>query len=359
MAIRGQPVYASDDGDGEGVVLEARLTRREAAEPQPLHPRAGEDPWIAAFVRHLGSERNDSANTVAAYRQDIAQLAAFAFKDAAPPFPWSSVDRYSVRAFLIESQRSGAAATTTRRKLAAVRTFYKFLLREGAVSRNPCAMVRGPKAPRRLPEILTREQVVRLIEAPLAALKPGDGDGSEGGERAPSPEAAYAAWRDNAVFEFLYSTGARVAEAAGARLRDVDLDTGVVRLFGKGRKERLAALGKPAVEALRQSLAFADILWGDAFAPASPLFRNLRGGVLTTRSMERQMKRWLPAAGLPDSLTPHKLRHSFATHLLEAGADLRSVQELLGHASLSTTQIYTHVTIERLREIYASAHPRA
>ena len=168
--------------------------------------------------------------------------------------------------------------------------------------------------------------------------------------------AADAAWRDAALFEFLYGTGARVAEAAAARVTDFNPATGVIRLFGKGRKERLSALGRPALDALEQALSFADLLWGDGRSPSSHLFRNLRDGApLTTRSMERAMKRWLAAAGLPPSMTPHKLRHSFATHMLDAGADLRSVQELLGHASLSTTQIYTHVTIERLRDTYDRA----
>lgn len=348
MTRLGRPVYKSDD---DFPVLEARMAPREPAEAMPLHPQAGADPWVGEFADHIQAERNDSPHTVSAYLQDVAQFAAFAFGKSAPPFNWADPDRYKVRAFLIESQKLGAAPTTTRRKLAALRTFFTFLLREGAVKRNPCATVRGPKAPKHLPEILTREQVVKLIEAPLEALNASAGK--------PMRDDAYAAWRDNALFEFLYSTGARVAEAAAARVADVDLETGVVRLFGKGRKQRLAALGQPAIDALRQALSFADLLWADGFSPESALFRNFRGTPLTTRSMERQMKTWLAAAGLPATCTPHKLRHSFATHMLDAGADLRSVQELLGHASLSTTQIYTHVTIEHLREIYEAAHPRA
>ena len=335
----------------QATTLEVRLPGRNPDSAMAVHPLAGGDPLVSAFHKYMAAIRNDSDNTVEAYLQDVSQLAAFAFGDAPPPFAWKSVDTYRIRAFLIENQKGGAAPTTTRRKLSALRAFFSYLVREDALAHNPCTGVRGPKVPRRLPEILTKEQVVSLIRAPLENL--------QATTEKPTPAQAYAAWRDEAVFEFLYSTGARVAEAAGARLRDVDMRSGAIRLFGKGRKERLSALGRPALDALRQTLEFGQILWGDAFSRDAPLFRNLKGAPLTTRSMERQMKKWLSAAGLPSTVTPHKLRHSFATHMLDAGADLRSVQELLGHASLSTTQIYTHVTIERLREVYESAHPRA
>lgn len=347
MRNAGQPVYKSSD---DFPALNA-LQKGESIEVMPLHPLADKDPLVEAFRRHIITERNDSPNTVSAYLKDIAQLAAFAFGNSAPPFDWSSLDKFAIRAFLIEIQKGGAVPTTTRRKLSAARTFYKYLLREDLVKRNPCQQIRGPKAPRHLPEILTQEQIIALIESPLKEL---------GKSTVPTPNNTYMAWRDTAIFEFLYSTGARVAEAANVKIKDADLNSGVVKLFGKGRKERLAALGKPATDAIKQALGFAEVLFGsEATQQDSPLFLNLRGGTLTTRSIERQMKRWLQAAGLPRTYTPHKLRHSFATHMLEAGADLRSVQELLGHASLSSTQIYTHLTIERLREIYESAHPRA
>ena len=317
----------------------------------PLHPALSGDPWAAALVLYLSGERNDSPNTLSAYVQDLAQFAEFQFRGEDPPFDWVAVDRFAVRAFLAECGEAGDAAATVRRNLSALRTFFGYLLREEAVETNPCGGIRGPRLHRKLPQILTQEQIDTLIRAPLDAL---------GEKDTPAPEAVYAAWRDSALFEFLYGTGARVAEAAAARVADVNFSDGVVRLFGKGRKERLSALGAPGLSALGQALSFADMLWGDGRSPASPLFRNVRdGGQLTTRSMERSMKRWLSAAGLSATVTPHKLRHSFATHMLDAGADLRSVQELLGHASLSTTQIYTHVTIERLREAYDNAHPHA
>ena len=327
-----------------------------AVEPLPLHPGLRSDPLVYFFQQHLRVERDASEHTAAAYLQDLAQFAALAFGGATPPpFDWAAPDRFTVRGFLVDCQKGGAAPATTRRKLAAVRAFYTFLIREGRVERNPCAGLRGPRLARRLPHVLTVRQVAALLQAPLADLKARQ----ERSGVPPPPIEAYAAWRDAAIFEVLYSTGARVAEAAALTRAATDLDEAVVRLRGKGRKERLGALGRPAVEALRQALDFAAFIWPESARAAAPLFLNLRGGALTPRSIERQMKRWLAAAGLPPRLTPHKLRHSFATHLIEAGADLRSVQELLGHASLSTTQIYTHVTVEHLKEIYTRAHPRA
>ena len=325
---------------------------REAADALPLHPQGAADPLAAAFATHLKAEVRASPHTRSAYAQDLAQFAKHAFGTAEPPFRWERVDRYGVRAFLVACQKNGDAPATTRRKLAAVRTFYAFLLREGKIAHNPCAGIRGPKMPRKLPIVLTQKQVADLLDAPLAALSPDDGHAVSQGEE-------FAAVRDKAILEFLYSTGARVAECAAVSLRDADLDSGTVRLLGKGSKERLAVLGGPATLAIHAMLERADAIFDNAKSPSAPLFRNQEGGRLTTRSIERMLKHWLAVAGLPANVTPHKLRHSFATHMLEAGADLRSVQEMLGHASLSTTQIYTHLAIERLREIYQSAHPRA
>jgi integrase/recombinase XerC len=318
------------------------------------HAHLCADSWVAHFVKHLEAERNASAHTVAGYLQDLAQFVAYVWKDAKPPYDWLRPDRFAARGFLVQSQKAGAAAATTRRKLASLRTFYRFLEREEHVARNPFGGLHGPRLPRRLPRILTVGQVRTLLGAPVAALAEKErADGPAGGP------AAYAALRDAAIFELLYSTGARVSEAADLTRSRVDLIAGVARVRGKGKKERLCALGRPAIEALEKALEVAEMLWPESARPSAPLFLNLQGGPLTTRSIERGMKRWLAAAGLPPEITPHKLRHSFATHLLDAGADLRSVQELLGHASLTTTQIYTQVTVERLKEIYRQAHPRA
>ena len=319
-------------------------------------PALQSDPWVEQFVRHLVSERNASAHTVSGYLQDLAQFVALVWPDpqARPPFDWRQPDRFAARGFLVKFSKEGAAPATTRRKLSSLRAFYRFLEREEAIERNPFGGLRGPRLSKHLPQILSVTQVLALLEAPVKALA-----GREQGGGKVDPHAVYAALRDAAIFELLYSTGARISEAAGLTRRQVDLIGGAVRVRGKGKKERLCALGRPSVLALEKMFETAELLWPEAAKDASPIFLNLQGGPLTPRSMERNMKGWLVAAGLPPEITPHKLRHSFATHLLDAGADLRSVQELLGHASLTTTQIYTQVTVERLKEIYRHAHPRA
>ena len=314
------------------------------------------DPWVEQFVRHLVSERNVSPHTVAGYLQDLAQFVALAWPgpQARPPYDWRRPDRFTARGFLVKFSKDGAAPATTRRKLSSLRAFYRFLEREDVIERNPFGGLRGPRLSKRLPQILTVKQVQALLEAPVQALAARERDGAT-----VEPHAVYAALRDAAIFELLYSTGARISEAAGLTRRQVDLISGVARVRGKGKKERLCALGRPSLHALEKAFEVAELLWPESAKDSSPIFLNLQGGPLTPRSMERNMKVWLAAAGLPAEMTPHKLRHSFATHLLDAGADLRSVQELLGHASLTTTQIYTQVTVERLKEIYRNAHPRA
>lgn len=302
------------------------------------------------FQQYLLSERNASPHTLSGYLGDLSQFAASAWPGAHPPFDWNRADRMTARTFAAGFLKNGYEPTTTRRKLASLRTFYRFLERDGIVARNPFAGLRGPRLPRRLPTMLPREAVERLLNAPLDALS---------AAQSPGLTACYAARRDTAILELLYSTGARVGEVAILRRQDVDLRQSVVRVLGKGRKERLCALGRPALQALENCLDLADQLWPSAAGLDAPLFQNLRGGMLSARSIERHFKRWLIQADLPADLSPHALRHSFATHLLDAGADLRSVQELLGHASLSTTQIYTHVSVERLKTAYRQAHPRA
>ncbi len=314
------------------------------------------DPWIGQFVSHLTAERNASAHTVSGYLQDIAQFVAQVWPgpQVRPPYDWREPDRFAARGFLVQFQKSGCAPATTRRKLSSLRAFYRFMEREGYIERNPFGGLRGPRLAKRLPQILTVAQVQELLAAPVQALQ-----AREQTTGVPDPLSVYAGLRDAAILELLYSTGARVSEAAGLIRARVDLLAGVVRVRGKGKKERLCALGRPAVRALERALSVSEMLWPVSANPSSPIFLNVHGGPLTTRSMERMMKTWLSAAGLPAGLTPHKLRHSFATHLLDAGADLRSVQEMLGHASLTTTQIYTQVTVARLKEVYRLAHPRA
>lgn len=342
--------------DEEGVYeLEVRLGDRPP-EALPNRRDVGADGAVLRFVRYLRAERNASEHTVAGYVQDIGQFAAFVWpsEGSGPPFEWRAAGRDQARSFLAAFHRSGWSPRTTRRKLASVRTFYRFLERERVVGANPFAGLRGPRTGRRLPAVLSEREVLALLASPLRALE--QRRGRRGGV---PPAAEYAAWRDAAVFEVLYSTGCRVSEIAALTWREIDFEQGTTVVEGKGRKQRLCVLGEPACQALRELRARAAVLWPGLDGPAAPLFLNLRGGPLTTRAIELQMKRWLRAADLPPELTPHKLRHSFATHLLDAGADLRSVQQMLGHASLSTTQIYTHVSVARLKEEYGKAHPRA
>ncbi|MDI6775098.1 MAG: tyrosine recombinase XerC [Verrucomicrobiota bacterium] len=320
-------------------------------------PDIAADSCVAHFLTHIESERNASPHTVAGYRSDLQQFARFTWGEAGrPPYPWSDLDRYAARRFLAEFQKLGRAPTTTGRKLAALRSFYKFLIREERVERNPFAGLRAPKRARLLPEVLSENEVIRLLEAPgkdaAAKRKARRGMGNA--------EAAYLAKRDAAILEMLYSTGARVSEVAGLRHDDTDLLSGIVKVRGKGKKERLCPLGGPACAALSEMIEAKTRRWPEEKRQGNmPLLTNRRGGPLTTRSIQRLFKQYLAVAGLNAEMSPHALRHSFATHMLDRGADLRSVQELLGHASLSTTQIYTHVTVERLKRVYEEAHPRA
>jgi integrase/recombinase XerC len=315
------------------------------------------DPAVAQFVRHLRAERNASEHTLAGYLSDIHQFCAQLWGEtAAPPFPWKSPDRFAARRFLASFQKAGLAAATASRKMSSLRSFFRFLVREGMVKDNPFVGLQQPKARRRLPKVLSQAEVLRLLEAP-ARLR----------ERVRAKEAAgaarfadYAAVRDTAILELLYSTGMRIAELSGLTDARLDLLSGTALVRGKGKKERFCPIGRPAAKALQVALDARDgLLAGLGLPRAQALFVNKNGGRLTPRSVERSLKKYLAEAGLDPEVTPHVMRHSFATHMLDAGADLRSVQELLGHASLSTTQIYTHVSVERLKEEYGKAHPRA
>lgn len=304
-------------------------------------------------MRYLEGERNASPHTRANYLLDIRQFIAQQWgADAAPPYRWNEVDRFAARRFLASFQKRGCTPATARRKLSSMRSFFRFLLREEALAANPFTGLVLPKRTRKLPTVLTVEEVARLLAAPLRTNESAD------------PQLAFAhcaRLRDAAILEIIYSTGMRLSEVASLKEEQVDLLAGLIRVRGKGKKERLCPLGGPAIRALR---AYWDererhLAATGATRRAAPLFLNKWGGALTPRSIERMMKKYLVQAGLRSDRSPHALRHSFATHLLDAGADLRSVQELLGHASLSTTQIYTHVSIERLKEVYEKAHPRA
>lgn len=314
-----------------------------------------DDPEVVRFRTYLEHERNASPHTVVNYLRDIGQFCALTWPDERPPHPWRVPDRFAARRFLVEFQKAECRPATTARKLASLRSFYRFLIREDRVEVNPFTGLRPPKAGRDLPNVLSIPEMTRLLDT--AAAGAAVIAGAEGEQSPRDAESAYLRLRNAAILETLYSTGGRVSEIAGLRQRDVDLLSGVVLVRGKGKKERLCPIGGPATRALRQMLAAGTALWSDG--REAPVFRNRRGGRITSRSIERMMKQVLAGAGLHNRFSPHALRHSFATHLLDAGADLRSVQELLGHASLSTTQIYTHVSVERLKKVYNDAHPRA
>ena len=344
---------------GESTQMRGRAAARPAEEPlaPAVAGAVADDPAVAQFIRHLRGERNASDHTLSAYLGDLRQFCEQVWgADAKPPYPWKSPDRFAARRFLASFQKAGLAPATASRKMSSLRTFFRFLVREGLVKDNPFAGLQQPKARRRLPRVLDRNEVVRLLETP-ARLRP---ESRVASASAQALFADYAAVRDTAILELFYSTGMRIAELCGLTDARLDLLSGTALVRGKGKKERFCPIGRPAAQALHAALEARDgWLASRRRGRAAALFVNKNGGSLTPRSVERLLKKYLAAAGLDPAVTPHVLRHSFATHLLDAGADLRSVQELLGHASLSTTQIYTHVSVEKLKEEYGKAHPRA
>lgn len=310
---------------------------------------------MESFAAYLRAERDASEHTLSNYFMDIRQFIALTWGEGAPPpFDWKGIDRFAARRFLVHQQKQDREPATTRRKLSSMRTFFKFMLREGHVAGNPFSGLVLPKLPKRLPKLLSVEEVGTLLNAPFLMQLDSKDPKKRSWEN-------YTRDRDAAILELLYTTGARLSEIALMKEEQLDLLSGVMVARGKGKKERMCPLGGPAIKALRRALDARDGIWMSFGKTGKPpaLFLNRFGGRLTPRSIERMMKKYLVFAGLNPDLSPHALRHSFATHLLDAGADLRSVQELLGHANLSTTQIYTHITVERLREVYDKAHPKA
>jgi integrase/recombinase XerC len=294
---------------------------------------------IGTFVRFLEVERNASPETVRNYRSDLRQLASFLHRGGRPAGSVKAdrITTEDLRQYLHWLDRQGEKASSLARKLACLRSFYRFLVREGALERNPADDIRSPKLPKSLPRVLTKDDAGALMEFPSGS----------------SPLSL----RDRALLETLYSTGARVSEAVGMNVGDLDAAEGVVHLRGKGRKERMVPIGDVALQAIEEYRRAVERRAGDRERTA-PLFLNHRGGRLTTRSVARIVARYSGrlAGG---AVSPHALRHSYATHLLDEGADLRSIQEMLGHASLSTTQKYTHLAADQLMAVYDRAHPRA
>jgi len=297
-----------------------------------------------AFLSYLSAARNLSEHTVRAYRSDIYRFFAFLTDQAgqsdACGFSPDSVTQLDVRAFIADLRRQELSHSTISRAVASLRAFYRYLVRNGMASSNPVAGVKAPRSRRKLPGFLSEQQVKKLVEAPDVMT--------------------FAGARDRALLETLYSTGMRVSELVAMNVSDVDLLSEAVRTTGKGRKARVVPLGQQALAALSTYMNLRSCLVrANVAADREALFLNKRGGRLSDRSVRRIVLQCLRAAGLGQHASPHTLRHSFATHMLDRGADLRSVQELLGHSSLSTTQIYTHVTTERIRKAYKRAHPRA
>lgn len=308
---------------------------------------ARNDSQIAAFSRYLLAERNVSPHTHEAYLSDLEQLVAVKWGVAAePPYAWRAYSDLDARAFPAAFVRTAARATTVRRKLASARTFFRFLQREQLILDNPFSLLRGPQKAKTLPKVLSAQEIDRFLRQPHEDYKAG-------------VLSLFAAVRDAALFESLYSTGCRISELIALTWGEIDFSRGTAIVTGKGSKDRLVILGKPALQALKDLRTEVRRRNSGLASDASPVFLTDRLEPVSARFVERRMKRQLGSAGLPGDLSPHKLRHSFATHLLDAGADLRSVQEMLGHVSLSTTQIYTHVSVERLKNEYAKAHPRA
>ena len=295
---------------------------------------------IQAFVDHLALERHLADSTVVAYRRDLAQLAAFLRRTRRE---LSTARLQDLRRFLAQLTTLGYARASIARRVGAIHTFYRWAKARGAMESDPSALLGRPKVVSRLPVVLRVPEAAALVEAPDVA------------EGASDADAAVAA-RDRAILELLYGSGLRVSEVAGVTVERVDLDRGRVNVIGKGDKEREVPLGDPAREAVEAWLAVRGVLEPGA---CSELFTNRRGRPIGPRDIRRLVGRYAGATLSGRRVTPHTLRHSFATHLLEGGADIRAVQEMLGHASVATTQRYTHVSRSRLFEAYARSHPRA
>jgi integrase/recombinase XerC len=292
---------------------------------------------IGRFLQYLLVERNASDLTIKSYREDLTALAAYLGQSRgnSPPPP-GEISVLDLRGYVASLHEAGYARTTIARRLASLRSFFRFGQREGWTKTNPAKPLRNPRKPRNLPHFLSAEDIGRLLQSP--------------------PTDAPAGLRDRAILETLYSAGLRVSELAGLNDSDLDFAGMLLRIRGKGRRERLSPLGSYAARALQRWLRVRKLSPRET---STPVFVNKSGRRLTTRSIARMLEKYLKLTGLDQRTTPHSLRHSFATHLLDQGADIRSVQELLGHKSLVTTQIYTHVSTTRLRDVYEKAHPRA
>jgi len=288
---------------------------------------------VEMFCTYLSTEKNVSMHTLAAYRSDLGQFCDFVFKELGGSAAPGDVGHLLIRRFIAILMKNNARSTIGR-KLAAIRSCYRYLVRQGILQKNPAELVSTPKLEKKIPYHLTIDEITTLVEAPSGADIP--------------------ALRDKAILELLYSSGLRVSELTGLNTCNIDLESGLVKVMGKGGKERIVPLGRHAVKAISSYLEVIP-----PYVAGGAVFLNLRGGRLTRRSVARIVDRHICRLATIKKVSPHTLRHTFATHLLESGVDLRAIQEMLGHSSLSTTQKYTHVNIDRLMEVYDKAHPKA
>ncbi len=318
--------------------------------PKPTSTEV-QDKWIQKFMAHLAVDRGASIYTQRNYKQALIEFFRWHLEERKSPPVWEKLQRDDFRGFVRFLGRNNLSRAAVQLRFSALRTFYKFLIRHGVAEASPIKNLSLPKPEKRLPKFLTKQQMEALLIAPFELLK------VQKVKKAGRPVSQPAALRDVAVLETIYSCGLRVSELCGLRVDDIDWSEQIVRVRGKGKKERLMPIGGPALMAIQD-------YWHTFKQPpvgASPVFfaETKKPAPLRPLQLARRLKQFLAIAGLDPALTPHKLRHSYATHLLDAGADLRSVQELLGHAHLVTTQVYTHVTTERLKRAYDAAHPRA
>ncbi|MDP2921732.1 MAG: tyrosine recombinase XerC [Candidatus Omnitrophota bacterium] len=289
------------------------------------------DRFIHKFINYLEIEKNYSPHTVTNYKIDLRE-----FSESIKDKPIEQVNHLDVRLFLARMKERNFSKRSVARKMACIRSFFKFLYREGLIKTNPSASLLTPKIEKKLPLFLNTDDIVKLLESP----DPSDHIGL----------------RDRAILETLYSTGIRVSELVGLNKDDIDFISGVLKVYGKGKKERLVPVGDKALRAIR---AYFEKIGVSEINESKPVFLNKSKRRVSDRAVRRIVDKYIHRASLNENISPHSLRHSFATHMLDRGADLRSVQELLGHANLSTTQIYTHVTTDRLKSIYDKVHPRA
>lgn len=320
--------------------------------PAATRPPPQPDRHVQKFLQHLATDRGASPNTIRNYREALKDFLNWHHTERNTAPAWEKLERDDFRAFLRYLGRRNLGRASTHLCFSALRTFYKFLIRRGHLASSPLKDIALPKLQKRLPKFLTVEQMAALLRAPLLPLSRPKKEKSPG-----RPILAVACYRDTAILETIYSCGLRISELCGLRAEDLDWNEQLVRVRGKGRKERLVPIGEPALRAIQAYWR----LMPQMPVNTAPVFQShsIKTGPLSPCLLQQRLKKYLILAGLDPHLTPHKLRHSYATHLLDAGADLRSVQELLGHAHLVTTQVYTHVTTDRLKKAYDAAHPRA